>query len=208
MENRVFSFYNYVPSIVSHLCYNLKMIKDGIEYADDDTESIKTLFKLRIPSLFLGLILGVILSFLVSRFEQVLIKNIELAFFIPFVIYVADAVGSQTQGIYSGGLRSGKARFFEYLLKESALGLVFGLIFGAIIFSIVALWFSSVILALTVALSSFFAVAAAPIIALLVTEILQLIRKDPSVSSGPITMVIQSTASILIYGLVASALIL
>ncbi|MBK5215818.1 MAG: magnesium transporter [Candidatus Pacebacteria bacterium] len=184
------------------------MIKDGIEYADDNTESIKTLFKLRIPSLFLGLILGIILSFLTSRFEQVLMKNIEIAFFIPFVVYVADAVGSQTQGIYSGGLRLGKAKFFKYLLKESALGLVFGLIFGAIIFSIVALWFSSVALALTVALSSFFAVATAPIISLFVTEILQLIRKDPAANSGPITTVIQDTASILIYGFIASALIL
>jgi magnesium transporter len=184
------------------------MKKDQIEYADDNKESIKTLIRLRIPSLILGLVLGVALSFITSRFEEVLAKNISIAFFIPFVVYIADAVGAQTQSIYSRDLRSGKANFKKYLFKEGVLGITFGSIFGIVIFPVVFLWFNSFDLALTVAVSAFCAISTAPIIALLITEIFELEHRDPAASSGPISTVVQDTTSILIYGLIASAIFL
>lgn len=184
------------------------MKKDDIEYADDDKETIFTLLRLRIPSLVLGLVLGIALSFVTSRFEEVLAKNISVAYFIPFVVYMADAVGTQTQNIYSRDLKTGKARFKKYLLKESILGIVLGLLFGLVIFPIVFLWFGTFDLAIAVSVSTFGAIASAPLIALLVTEILQLDHLDPAVGAGPIATVIQDTASILIYGLIATAIIL
>ncbi|HAE36387.1 MAG: MgtE integral membrane protein [Candidatus Nomurabacteria bacterium GW2011_GWF2_35_66] len=184
------------------------MNKDGIEYADDDKESVWTLMKLRVPSLVLGLVLGVALSFVTSRFEEVLAVNISVAFFIPFVVYMADAVGTQTQNIYSRDLKSGKALFRKYLFKESILGITLGLIFGLIIFPVIIFWFNSFELALAVSLSTFGAIASAPLIALLITEVLELEHLDPAVGAGPIATVIQDTASVLIYGFIASALIL
>jgi len=184
------------------------MKKDNIEYADDDTESIKTLLRLRVPSLVLGLVLGVALSFVTSRFEEVLAKNISVAYFIPFVVYIADAVGAQTQSIYARDLRTEKAHFKKYLFKEGILGVLFGSIFGLFIFPIVLFWFNSILLAMTVAISVFCAISLAPIIALLITEIFELEHSDPAASSGPISTVIQDVVSILIYGFIASAFIL
>jgi magnesium transporter len=184
------------------------MNNDKIEYADDDKESVLTLLRLRIPSLIIGLILGIVLSFITSRFEEVLAKNISIAYFIPFVVYIADAVGTQTQNIYTRDLKSGKARFKKYLLKESILGFVLGSIFGLIIFPIVFFWFNSFDLALAVGLSTFGAIASAPLIALFITEILELENLDPAVGAGPIATVVQDAASILIYGLIATALFL
>lgn len=184
------------------------MNKEKIILADDDTESVAFLFKLRIPSLVAGLILGIILSFVTSRFEEVLSKNIAVAFFIPLVVYLADAVGTQTQNIYARDLKGGKASFKKYLAKESILGISFGLLFGLLVLPITLLWFKNLELAITVALSLFGAIASAPIIALVVTEALQLKHKDPAVGSGPIATVVQDTTSVLIFGLIASALIL
>ena len=73
--------------------------KQSIEYADDDTESVRTLVRLRFPSLICGLFLGIAISFLTSRFEEVLSKNIQVAYFLPFVIYMAAAVGTQTEAM-------------------------------------------------------------------------------------------------------------
>jgi len=70
------------------------------------------------------------------------------------------------------------------------------------------LWFGSIELAFTVALSAFCAISSAPILALIITQVFELIHKDPAASSGPIATVIQDATSILIYGLIASALIL
>ncbi len=184
------------------------MKKDNIEYADDDTESIKTLIRIRIPSLIAGLVLGIALSFVTSRFEEVLAKNVSVAFFIPFVVYIADAVGTQTQSIYSRDLKSGKARFKKYLFKESILGLLFGSMFGLVISVVVFFWFGSFDLSLAVGLATFGAIASAPLIALVITEIFELEHKDPAAGAGPIATVFQDTASILIYGLIATAIIL
>lgn len=179
-----------------------------IRFADDDIESVGFLFRLRIFSLIIGLILGVLLSFAVSQFEQVLSKNISVAFFLPFVVYLADAVGTQTQNIYARDLRSGKANFRKYFIKESKLGLLFGLIFAVLIAPVIILWLHSYELALAVSLATFGAIASAPVIAVIVTEALQLQRSDPAAGAGPISTAIQDTVSVLIYGFIASAIIL
>lgn len=184
------------------------MAKRRMRYADDDTESVRYLFGLRVPSLGLGLLLGLVLSFATSRFEEVLTANIHVAFFIPFVVYIAAAVGTQTQSIYARDLRSGKANFHRYLIKEGALGLLLGLVFGAFTLPIVFLWFQSMELAMAVSGAVFCTIATAPIISLLVTEAFQLEHSDPAVGAGPIATVIQDTASVIIYGVIASAIIL
>lgn len=184
------------------------MNSQRIKYADDDTESVSFLARLRAPSLVVGLVLGAALSFMTSRFEQVLAVNIKIAFFIPFIVYMADAVGTQTQAIYSRDLKTGKASFKGYLLKESLLGIIFGVVSGLASAAITMLWFGSTEIVLTVSLAMFAAVAVSPIVALLVTEMLQLEHRDPAVGSGPIATVLQDTISVVIYGLIASAIIL
>ncbi|MDP3954538.1 MAG: magnesium transporter [bacterium] len=184
------------------------MDKNKIQYADDDTEPVKLLLRLRMPALAVGLLLGLVLSFVTSRFEEVLAANISVAFFIPFVVYLAAAVGAQTQSIYVRDLRTGKASFKKYLFKETMLGLILGVIFGLVTAFIVGFWFGSKELAQAVALAVLGAVAVAPLIALIVTEILELEHTDPAVGAGPLATVIQDTVSVLIYGFIASAIIL
>ncbi len=184
------------------------MTRKEIQYAEDDREPVKLLLRLRIPSLMLGLLLGLLLSFITSNFETVLSQNISLAFFLPFIVYLADAVGTQTQDIYVRDLKTGKANFKTYLLKESILGIILGLLFSLLTALIVLIWFKSLALTLAVSLGVFGAVLSAPLIALITSEILQLEREDPAVWTGPIATVVQDTVSVLIYGLIASAILL
>lgn len=178
--------------------------RDTIVYADDDNVSILNLIRLRFPPLVLGLLLGILLSIVASRFEEVLALDVRIAFFIPFIVYMADAVGTQTQTIYSRDLRTGKASFKKYLYKESVLGLLLGLISGCISAIVTLLWFNSVQLTASVSIAMFTSIALAPLVALLVTEVLQLEHKDPAVGAGPLATVIQDTLSVLIYGIVSS----
>ncbi|HRY36800.1 MAG TPA: magnesium transporter [Candidatus Magasanikbacteria bacterium] len=178
------------------------------QYADDDYESIGTLFKLRAPALMLGLMLGIGISFVTSNFEEVLLKNVQLAFFLPFVVYVADAIGTQTEAIYSRDLKTGKADFSKYLHKEFSLGVIFGLIFGIVSGVVTLLWLRSNLLSLTVSIASFVAIATAPVVALLVAHAFQSANKDPAAGTGPIATVIQDMLSVVIFGLVANLIIL
>lgn len=184
------------------------ILKKIIKYADDDRYPVSTLALMRIPPLVGGLVFGIVLSFATSRFEEVLMKNVQIAFFIPLVVYMAAAVGSQTQSIYTRDLKSGKAKFGNYLFKETCLGLILGLFFGLASWLIVEIWFGSEELARAIALSMFAAVAAAPLVALIVTEVFELEHQDPAVGAGPIGTVIQDTISVIIYGMISSAILL
>lgn len=177
-------------------------------YADDDTESVKFLLGLRLPPLMIGLALGIGISFLTSRFEEVLAINIRAAFFIPFVVYIADAIGTQTQTIYARDLRSGHAKFSTYLFKESVLGIILGFLFGAISYGVIMVWLSDTLLATSVGVAVLCVVAVAPIVAIIVTEFLNDLHEDPAVGSGPIATVIQDAISILIYGTILSIMLL
>ena len=184
------------------------MSRQRIEYADDDTESVGRLARLRLPSLAIGLVLGVVLSFVTSRFEQVLTQDIKIAFFIPFIVYMADAVGTQTQDIYVRDLRTGKASFRKYLVKETALGFIFGLLASVGSAIVTYVWFGSPAITLTISASMFGAVLVAPLVSLLIIQLLKRERVDPAAGSGPIATIVQDTLSILIFGFIASAILL
>ncbi|MBP9761082.1 MAG: magnesium transporter [Candidatus Magasanikbacteria bacterium] len=183
-------------------------MKKKFTYADDDYESISTLFRLRAPILFVGILLGIGITFLTSRFETVLSHTVEVAFFLPFIIYMAAAVGTQTEAIYSRDLKTGKAKFCNYLHKEFGLGLLFGMLFGLFSGGIAYVWFHNTSLALSVGLAAALAIGTAPIIALLITQLFQKLHKDPAAGSGPIATVVQDMTSILIYGIITSLILL
>lgn len=180
----------------------------SIEYVDDDHTSVKRLLTMRVPSLLVGLFLGLFLSFVTSRFDEVLQKNVAIAYFIPFIVYLSDAVGTQTQTIYIRDLKTGKAQFKTYLVKESILGALLGFFFAVLTGVIVMIWFRSFELSSAVSLGVFGAVFSAPLIALTITKILQLEHEDPAVWGGPLATVIQDTVSVVIFGLIASMVLL
>lgn len=180
----------------------------NIEYADDDTKSLRALLALRAPSLIIGLMLGIGISFATSEFEEVLSRNVEVAFFLPFIVYIASAIGTQTETIYSRDLRSGRAKFGTYLKKEFLIGLLFGILFGAFSWFISLIWLDDSLLSMSIAIAAFLAITTAPIVALLTAQAFQLTHKDPAVGTGPLATVLQDILSIVIYGLVASFIIL
>jgi magnesium transporter len=177
-------------------------------YADDDTSSLSELFKLRIFPLLIGLFLGLGISFITSRFEEVLSRNIALAFFLPLIVYLADSIGTQTQTIYIRDLRTGKANFKNYLVKETLLGIIFAFIFSVISCFVIFFWFKSLLLTLSIGISIFLVISIAPVMALCVTKVVYYFREDPAVAAGPIGTVIRDIISVVIYGYVSSLLIL
>jgi len=177
-------------------------------YADDDTESVRFLLRLRVPPLILGLFLGLGISLLTSRFEEVLATNVHVAFFIPFIVYIAAAVGAQTQAIYGRDLKTGHAKLKNYLLKEPLLGLCLGALFGLVSAFAINLWLKDLDLALAVGLSIFITVTIAPVVAVLITELSNNIHEDPAVGAAPIATVIQDMISIVIYGIMTSMILL
>lgn len=166
-----------------------------------------SIIKLRLPWLLIGLVGGTLASFIVSRFEDILVKNISLAFFLPIIVYMSDAVGTQTETIFVRDLSKHKLNFWKYLLKEIFIGITLGIILGILVGIIAKFWIGANEIALTVGIAMFANVVLAPIIAIIVPEILFKERSDPALGAGPFTTVLQDLISIFIYFVVATAIL-
>lgn len=175
--------------------------------ADDLKESTGFLLRLRLPWLIAGLVGGFGASFLISRFESFLSQNVALAFFIPVIVYLSDAVGTQTETIYVRNISDKKSMFKIYLAKECTLGLIFGLIFGSLTVAFTYVWLRDFELSLTIGLAMAISVAISPFVALVTTRAFQIEHQDPAVGAGPFKTILQDIVSILVYFATASLIL-
>lgn len=84
----------------------------------------------RLPWLTIGLLGAMASAGIVGAFERELDRKVLLAFFIPAVVYMADAVGTQTEAVLIRRLSVG-IDVRRVVVRELASGLVVGLLIGA-----------------------------------------------------------------------------
>lgn len=174
---------------------------------DDTKEKLASLIEERLPWLVLGLIGGILVTLLVAKFEAIIVKNIALAFFLPVIVYMSDAIGTQTENIYIRNLAKFRDNFFKYIIKELLVGLSFGLIFGILLGFFANIWLKNTQVSLTITLAMLINGTVAPVIALLVPEVLFKEHKDPALGAGPFTTILQNLISLSVYLLVATLII-
>jgi magnesium transporter len=160
-------------------------------------------FRHRLPWLLVGLGGALLAADLVSRFEQVLRFNVMLAFFMPGIVYLADAVGTQTETVVVRGLSLG-VPFRLMVAREVAAGVMIGATLGAISAPLVLWQWGDFGLALTVGASVFAAASTSTIVAMLLPWTFDGFSLDPAFGSGPLGTVIQDLLSIWIYLSVAT----
>lgn len=176
---------------------------DSLMKAELVTAKFWDLIKIRLPWLIVGLIGGLFASLVVSRFELSLRENISLAFFIPVIAYMSDAVGTQTETIFIRALTNLKFNILKYIFRELWVGALMGSIIGIMagIFALILSGSSSV--GLVVGFSLFLAMTVATVLACVTPLILRYFGKDPAVGSGPFTTAVQDVVSLTVYLIVA-----
>jgi magnesium transporter len=152
----------------------------------------------RMPWLVLGLIGAMVSAVLMSTFEAQLNANLAVAYFVPGIVYLADAVGTQTETLAIRGLSVGVG-IRSITGREALTGLSVGVLLGVVMLPVVALMTGDVMLAAAVALAVLAASTIATIVALALPWLLQRMGKDPAFGSGPLATVIQDLLSIVIY---------
>ena len=154
---------------------------------------------LRLPWLLVGLAGGVIATSVVSFFEFSLKKEIALAFFIPVVAYMGDAIGTQTETIFIRSLSLVRLNLAKYVLKEFFTGLIIGFVCGVLAFFFTLFWLSSIKISMVVGLSLLVSMAVASVLAIIIPLFLYKLGNDPAIGSGPFTTALQDIVSLLIY---------
>lgn len=162
-------------------------------------------FKKRLPWLVIGMFGGMIAALAVGFFEGLLDKMLILAAFIPAVVYMADAVGVQTQTLFIRRLAIDRDfNFKKYLNREAVVGLALAAALSVLIVLFSLIFWKSAILSLILGVSFFFTIATAVAAAIALPWIFYILNHDPAIASGPFATVIRDILSILIYFAVAS----
>lgn len=165
-----------------------------------------THFQKRLPWLVLGLVGGILAAFVVGSFEAALQSQLLLAAFIPTVVYIADAVGAQTQTIFIRSLAlQQKLNFKQYLSREVVVSFMLAVILAIIGAGLSFIWLNLPVLGLVLGLSIFATAFVASGIAVFLPWLFLKINQDPAVASGPFATVLRDILSILIYFSIATS---
>ena len=168
-------------------------------------EPVRRRFAHRIPWLLLGLLGAMLSAGIVGSFEEQLAANVTLAFFLPAVVYMADAVGTQTEAVVVRGLSVG-ASIRRLARGEAITGIIIGAAMAAAFFPFVLL-FGDTRVALTASISLFAACSVASVLAMALPWLFNWLGRDPAFGSGPLATVVQDLVSIGVYLLTALIII-
>jgi magnesium transporter len=157
----------------------------------------------RLPWLLLGLVGSGAAAWLVRGYEADLSSDVRLAFFMPGIVYMADAVGTQTEALVIRGLSVGVPirRVFR---RESVTGLMVGILLAACSWPAIWLSLGSASLAATVSLALLAACAVATLVAMSLPWLMTRLGRDPAFGSGPLATVVQDLLSLVLYFAIAS----
>jgi magnesium transporter len=158
----------------------------------------------RLPWLLIGLIGAMASAAIVGAFEGQLETKVVLAFFIPGVVYMADAVGTQTETVLIRGLSVG-VTVREVVRRELLTGLVIGLTVAAAFFPFALVVWGDGRVAIAVALALLASCSIATLVAMVLPWAFQRLGSDPAFGSGPLATVAQDLLSIVVYFAIATA---
>jgi magnesium transporter len=161
----------------------------------------------RLPWLVAGLILSSFAAIVMMSFERTLQANIMIAFFIPSLVYITNAIGTQTEAIAVRALSLEQKPLPGLLLNEIVTGALIGVVLGILAMCAVWLFYGDIWLAIGVALSLLFAGTLASAIGLLFPWSLARLNVDPAFGAGPVGTIVQDVLTILVYFLVMTILL-
>jgi magnesium transporter len=160
----------------------------------------------RLPWLLIGLIGVVLAADIVGFFEKQLRADVMIAFFIPGIVYLADAVGTQTETLVIRGLSVG-VPIGRVLRREIVTGITIGIVLALAFFSIGLLRWHRTDIVSAVSLSILAACATANLVAMALPWALHRLGVDPAFGSGPLATVVQDLLSILVYLAISAAIL-
>jgi magnesium transporter len=140
-------------------------------------------------------------------FEEQLAANVAVAFFVPALVYIAGAIGTQAVSVAVRSLSSDNIAIGRLLRDELVIGIAIGTFLGAISFVAVFVIFDHLALSLAVGLAVLGGGAISAVVGFGLPWTFQRFGSDPALGSGPICTIIQDVASLSIYFVLVSALL-
>jgi magnesium transporter len=174
------------------------------------TVSIPQAVRRRVVALLLLFVAESFTGSVLRLFEDELSQVVALTFFIPLLIGTGGNTGAQTVSTLIRGLAFGEIRLRDtgrVLARELGSGFLLGLLLGAVGFGRALLWDSSLPLALVVGLALVAICTWANTVGSLIPLVAHRVGVDPAVVSAPLITTLVDATGLVIYLLIAKALL-
>lgn len=181
--------------------------KVGEEYTSIQSSSYH-MIRSRLPWLIIGVLGGIAAASLIAQFESLLSSFIALASFIPVMVYMSDAAGTQTEAliIRSMALDTNlNIRF--YIIREIKVASVIALVSGLLAGFMAFITRANPLLGAIIFFSMFFSIIASVLIATMAPLVFKKLNYDPAVATGPLATIVSDITTLAIYLGVALLLI-
>lgn len=186
----------------------LKMAGAGEEFVE--TKSVLKSTRIRLPWLFASCLGGIVAFFVIGKFEHSLSKFAYLAAFIPVIMGMGGNIGTQSSTIVVRGLATGRLSvrdIWSVVFKELSVGVILGLLYGALIGSVAHMRYSMLALAVSVSLAVLSSMSTAALVGSLVPMAFARIHVDPAVATGPFVTTAIDIISVFFYFMIATTLL-
>lgn len=171
-----------------------------------DVETDDNIFhqtKARLPWLLFGMIGGIANSVILGRFDSIFVQHPEIALYIPLIGGTGGNVGTQSSAIVVQGLANktlDSKDIFKQVGKESVVALVNATIISLIVYSYnLAVYDASATIVYSVPICLFAVVMFASTFGTLVPMILEKLKIDPAIATGPFITITNDFIGMLIY---------
>jgi magnesium transporter len=151
------------------------------------SDSVWQTTKHRFTWLLANLATAILASAVISLFEATIEQMVALAVLMPIVASMGGNAGTQTMTVAVRALAMqdlGRANALRVILRESAVGMLNGLLFALIMAAIAFFWFGSGQLGLVIGVAMIVNLLAAALAGILIPLGLEELGLDPAIASG------------------------
>jgi len=167
--------------------------------------STKLMIKSRLPWLILGVFGGVIAASVISSFEDLLSNFLVLAAFIPVLVYMSDAVGTQSETLIIRSIAlDPKLSLRSYFLREFKVSAALAITCAVIISITAIIGWKNPVIGLIIGFSMFLSIIAAVFISTFFPLVFRKFGYDPAVATGPFATMVSDISTLAIYFTVAT----
>ena len=178
----------------------MKMVGTGDEYLN---RSIFRSARMRMPWLLAAFIGGFIGIQFLRMFNATLQQIVSLAFFLPIIMAMGGNIGITSMTIVVRGLATGRISVRELrrvILKELTVAVLLGVLYGSFLMLLAYIQFREVTyLGFVVGSSMFISMTMAAAIGTFAPIILNTLKIDPAVATGPFVTSAVDSLGILVY---------
>lgn len=183
-------------------------LASGISQDVEANDSIWELTKARLPWLVLGLVGGIGAAAIMDGFEEDLQNNVVLYLFTPLIAAMAGNVGVQSSAIIVQGIANDDLRgsIGNRLIKEMLLAMLNGFILAILLLGFTLVTQDSYLTCIAISVSLFAVIIVAGLVGTFVPLALHKRGIDPAIATGPFITTSNDIFGILIYLLIAKAI--